>query len=320
MANVVTFTRLMQETRSATLQDNGVWEITETWQAVFDGEVTDPLDYLGDPLLPAIWTPHPNNAQLYLKGVPNVVPPIGGSLRALNFTLVYSTGILAAADKHDPSKYEDSTRATKSWSHRVVQFPVEEAYVSDDDGATFSVDKIPIQNTLDDLIIPGITRNRYMPTCRYSRNELIVPSSVLDLPGLINNDAITLDGKSVAIGTAMIIAAPVSSQKRFESYSFRTVDYEFLIKEEGWDEKILNRGFYCRHIPSNVKERCKVKNGIADETADERPLVNSEEPVALDIDDHDRRQVEDELSGTFVEHYRFFRHLTYTSFGALGFN
>lgn len=320
MAACTSFRRLTGESRSATLQENGVWEVTETWQGIFDGEVTDPLDFLGDPLIPALWTPHPNNALLYLKGCPNVVPPIKDSLRALNFTLVWSTGILAAADKHEPQKYEDSIRATKSWSHRVVQFPVEEAYVSDDDGATFSMDKIPIQNTMYDLVIPGVTRNRYMPTCRYSRNELVVPTGVLDLPGLINNDAITLDGKAVAIGTAMIIAAPVSAQKRDLVYDFRTVDYEFLIKEEGWDEKILNRGFYCRHIPSNVKERCKVKNGIADETADERPLVNSEEPVALDIDDHDRRQVEDELSGTFVEHYRFFRHLTYTSFGALGFS
>lgn len=300
------------------MQDNGVWEVTETWQAEFDDEVVDPLDYLGDAMLPALWTPHPENALLYLKGVPNVVPPIGGSLHHLNFTLVYSTGILAAADKHEPSKYEDSSRATKSWSHRVIQVPVEEAYFSDDEGATFSATKRPIQNTAYDLIIPGITRNKYLATCRYSRNELVVPSGVLDLPGLVNNDSITLDGKAVGVGQAMIIAAPVSAEKRFETYSFRTVDYEFLINPEGWDDKLLNRGFYCFDRVTGVKQRCLVKNGLFEGSSDERPYIPSEEPVSLDVNSIDRRQREE--VGAFVEHFRFFRHLNFTSFSALGFN
>lgn len=319
MVSVIEFRRLTGESRSATLQDNGVWEVTETWQAQFDGEVVDPLVFLNDPMLPALWTPHPENSLLYLKGVPNVEPPNKSALRALNMTLVWSTAVLAAADKHEPSKYEDSLRATKSWSHRIIQEPVEKAYVSDDNGATFSVSKVPIENTVHDLIIPGITRNKYLPTCRYSRNELVVPTGVLDLPGLINNDNITLDGRSVGIGQAMIIAAPVSAQKRYETYSFRTVDYEFLVNNEGWDDKLLNRGFYCLGIHTGIKTRCLIKNGVFEGTSDERPLVPSEEPVALNSDSYDRRSRED-AGGTFVEHYRFFRHLNYTSFNALGFS
>lgn len=319
MVAVTSWKRLTNESRSATLQDNGVWEVTETWQAKFDGEVVDPLAFNGDPMLPAIGTPHPENSLLYLKGCPNVVPPIKSSLRDLNFTLLWSTAVLAAADKHDPGKYEDSTRATKSWSHRTIQIPVEKAYVSDDGGVTFSVTKKPIENTVNDLIIPGITTNKYLSTCRYSRNELIVPTGVLDLPGLINNDNITLDGKPVGIGQALIIAAPVSSDKRFETYSFRTVDYEFLLNPEGWDEKLLNRGFYCKNLASGVKERCLVKNGMFEGSSDERPYIPSEEPVALDANSIDRRQRE-AVPAAFVEHYRFFRHLTYTSFSALGFN
>ena len=317
MANVVTFKRML-DSRSVTMLDTGGWEVTETWQATFDDEVTDPLAFLGDPLLPAIGTAHPENSLLYLKSVPNGVPPIKGSLKVLNFTLVFSTLVLAAADKHEPERYVDSTRATKSWSHRVVQDPVEKAYVSDDEGATFSADELPVENTVDDLFVPGITRNRYMPLCHYSRNELVVPTGVLALPGYVNNDVFTLDGVSVPIGYALIVAAPVSALKRSETYSFRTVDYEILINTKGWDERLLNAGFYCFNITNGTKERCKVKNGLADETADERPLVNSEEPVALDENGLDRRQVEDAM-GTFVPHYRYFRHLTRTSFTALGF-
>jgi hypothetical protein len=303
--------------------DNGGWEVTEIGQAKFDGEVTDPLVFLGDPLLPAIGTAHPENSLLYLKSVPNGVPPIKGALNCINFTLVYSTLVLSAADKHDPERYVDSTRATKSWSHRVVQEPVEKAYVSDDEGVTFSPDEEPIANKLNDLFVPGITRNRYMPLCHYSRNELVVPTGVLALPGYVNNDVFTLDGVSVPIGYALIVAAPVSALKRFETYSFRTVDYEILINTKGWDDRLLNAGFYCLNMLTDVKERCKEKNGLADETGDERPLVNSEEPVALDIDGYDRRQIEDPpapfIPDTFVPHYRYFRHLTRTSFTALGF-
>ena len=316
MAAVTSFLRMTGESRSAQMLDNGGWEVTETWQATFDGEVTDPLDFLGDPLLPGIGTAHPENALLFLKTAPNVVPPKGSVLRALNFTLVWSTLTLTST-QHDPERYENSTTATKSWSHRVVQEPVEEAYVSDDDGVTFSAGKIPIQNTVKDLIIPGITRNRYMPTCRYSRNELVVPAAVLSLPGVVNNDVFTLDGVSVGIGKAMIIAAPVSAVKRFETYSFRTVDYEILINTDGWDDKLLNRGFY--NIYPGIKTRCMQKNGFADGTSDERPYVVSEEPVALNIDGEDRLNVE-EGAETFEEHYRWFSHLTYTSFTALGFS
>lgn len=367
MASVISFVRMTGESRSSQMLDNGGWEVTETWQAKFDDEVTDPLDFLGDPMIPAIGTVHPENSVLYLKSCPNVIPPKGSVLRTLNFTLVWSTQTLAAPDKHDPAQYVDSDRATKSWSHRVVQVPVEKAYVSDDDGRTWYQElldptqpydeednppvktKVPIENTVHDLIIPGITTNRYMPTCRYSRNELVVPASVLDLPGYVNDDVFTLDGISVPIGMAMIIAAPVSALKRSESYLFRTVDYEILINVDGWDEKILDRGFYAYQIDMSenrfpdhlsdedgkrIKKICKVKNGLADTTdpySHELPYRNVEEPVALNIFGFDRLQWEKWVTEKYIPgnpgedwpfraHYRTFSYVRTTSFNALGFN
>jgi hypothetical protein len=310
------FTRLVKE-RSGSLNDQGIWEIREKWQAKWDYEVTDPLEFLGDPLLPSIGTAHPENALLFLKGVGGFAPPIDGSLMALDFVLIWATNGIAAANRHDPDRYVDGLRATKSWGHRVVQEPVEKAFVSDDDGATWSDDELPVENTVDDLFVPGLTRNRYMPTCRYSRNELVVPVTVLELPGLVNNDAFTLDGRSVAIGQALIIAAPVSVPKRFETYEFRTIDFEILIRTEGWDESLLNRGFYCFGVTNGVKKRCLIKNGLADETEDERPYVYAEEPVSLDENGVDRTQYVD--PDTFVPHFRKFRYMQRTSFTALGF-
>lgn len=325
MVAVVSFRRLTGETRSVQMLENGGWEVTETWQAQFDGQVDDPLVFLGDPLIPAIGTAHPDNALLYLKSVPNGTPPIDKALNAINFTMVWSTVVLAAADKHDPGQYVDSDRATKSWSHRVVQEPVEKAYVSDYGGVVFSLFEEPIQNTVGDLFVPGITENIYMPTCRYSRNELAVPALVLDLPGTVNDDEFTLDGITVPIGQAMIIACPVSSLKRSESYSFRTVDYEILINKKGWDVKILNAGFYCYEadtlgFAAPTKKRALVRNGLADPTdedSDELPWVPCEEPVALDINGIHREQHTD--PNDFEPHFRWFRYAGRTSFTALGF-
>lgn len=304
------------EGRSYALLDSGIWEITELWQATFDAQVDDPLDFLGSSLLPAIGEEHPDQPLLYLKRVPNGKPPIDKSLKAIDFTLVWSTAGIAAADRHDPDRYVDGTRATKSWSHRVVQEPVEKAYVSDDDGATWSTDKVPVANTVDDLYIPGITKNRYLSVCRYSRNELVVPASALSLPGLVNNDTFTLDGKTVTPGQAMIIAAPISSPKRFETYEFRTVDYEILLRPEGFDEELLNAGWNCFDIDNGERRRCQEPNGL-DADGQERPWRFTEQPVSLDENGVDRNQYAD--PNTFVAHYRKFRHLTFTSFSALGF-
>jgi hypothetical protein len=113
------------------------------------------------------------------------------------------------------------------------------------------------------------------------------------------------------------MAAPVSVPKRFETYEFRTVDYEIMLREEGWDESLLNRGFYCFDATNGVKKRCMIKNGLADGSTDERPYVFAEEAVALDENGVDRTQYLD--PDTFVPHFRRFRYLQRTSFTALGF-
>jgi hypothetical protein len=304
------------EGRSWALLESGIWEVTELWQAKFDDEIIDPLDFLGSSFLPAIGEEHPGQPLLFLKRVPAGKPPIDNSLKAIDFTLVWSTNGIAAAERHDPDRYVDGTRATKSWSHRVVQEPVEKAYVSDDGGATFSDDELPVENTVDDLFIPGLTRNRYLATCRYSRNELVVPVDALELPGLVNSDSFTLDGKPVAAGQAMIIAAPISSPKRFETYEFRTVDYEILLRPEGFDEELLNAGWNCFDIDNGERRRCQEPNGL-DDDGEERPWRFTEQPVSLDENGVDRNQYED--PDTFVAHYRRFRYLTRVSFSALGF-
>jgi len=46
--------RRKPEGRSVSMLESGVWEVSETWQAIFNVEVTDPLAFLGDVLLPGL--------------------------------------------------------------------------------------------------------------------------------------------------------------------------------------------------------------------------------------------------------------------------
>lgn len=312
---------------SISMNSQGGWTVMQPLQAKFNAafdDETDPLDFVGDPMLPSIGSVHPNNSSLYLNSVVSANFE-QNSLSTILFMLEYST-VRISASQFQRDRYIDSTTSDKSWTHRQVAIPVEKAYVSDDAGSTFSASKKPIINTLGDLFIPGLTTTRYMPVCKYVRNELVVPTAVLTLPGSVNNDTFTLDGKTVTARQALIVACNVSSVKRFETYSFRTVDYEIVVKDEGWDEDLLNKGFYYWEplVGGGFKKsRVLIPNGI-DEEGNERPWIYAEEPVVLDSDGMYLSKFLTLPGGghtesDFVPHYRRFRHATERSFTALGF-
>lgn len=325
----VTETRFKYEGFSISMNSQGGWTVMQPLQADFDSEFTDetdPLEFVFDPMLPSIGSAHPNNPSLFLNTVPSATfePK---SLRTILFQLEYST-VRISASQFQRDRYIDSTTADKSWSHRQLAIPVEKAYVSDDDGATWSSSEKPVQNNLGDLFIPGLTTTRYLPVCRYVRNELVVPAGVLTLPGRVNNDTFTLDGKTVTARQALIVACNVSAVKRFETYSFRTVDYEIVVKDEGWDDSLLNKGFYYWEplVGGGFKKsRVLVPNGI-DEEGEEKPWVYAEEPVVLNVDGMHLAKFltlsppEDHGESDFVPHYRKFRYQPAISFSALGFS
>lgn len=314
---VVSFTRLL-EGRTVQMASSGAWEHKDTWQLVYDAPEPDPLAMLGDPLLPSFGEAHPENSGLLLKGVSGR-PAVGKDSRTWNYELTWST-LALTPDRHDPQRYDDSTRATKSWTHQAEVVVVEEAYVSDDFGSTFSGDKEPVASTVGDLFVPGITKNRYLPVCSYSRNQLTVPAATLKLPGYVNNDSFTLDGIAISAGQALILSTSVSAVKKDILYSFRTVDFQICIREEGWDDRLLNRGFNVIVDLAGTTQPAYVRNGLTD-TSDLRKNVPSRDPVTLNIYGQNRELWEDQGSygGTFVPHYRHFRHLNFTAFSSLGF-
>lgn len=302
--------------RRVQMNQSGAWEHTDTWQLVYDAPTADPLAFLGDPLLPGFGDAHPSNSTLLLSKVGNG-RSIDQSFHAWEFDLTWST-ISLEATKHDPQRYDDSIVATKVWSHQAIEEVVERAYVSDDNGSSFSAQKQPVASTAGDRFVnPVLTRNRYLPMCSYSRNQLTVSATVLKLPGYVNNDSFTLDGVAITAGQALITAVGVSAVKRDRIYQFRTVDYQITIREEGWDDVLLNRGITI--IVDGVKKVAEVPNGNFG-TGDERRWVPTQEPVTLNsASQNEAEYLRLNPSGTFTPHYRVFRHLNFTSFAALGF-
>ena len=282
-----------------------------------DAETVDPLFFYGDPALPAVGVQHPENPWLRLKGVPSGTA-IDKSLTAWNCDLVWTTKTLDP-DYHEPDRYDDSLRATKRWSHRILEEPVAKAYVSDDGGSTFGGSPEPVASTAGEIYVPGLTKNRYLPVCTYTRNELSVPSAILSLPGAVNSDSITIDGLAVTAGQALIASVEVSEWKRFFTWSFRTVTYEIVLKPEGWDDVVLNQGLII--IKSGTPERAMLYDGL-DVDSDERPLVQATEPVPLNSSSRNRDSYDTASPDytNFTPHYRVFRHLTYTAFSAYAFS
>lgn len=302
--------------RTVQMDASGAWKHKDVWLLTFDTKTEDPLAFLGDVLLPSLGDSHPDNSNLLLTQVTNG-KSIDNSFRAWEFELLWST-ISLEATRQDPQRYDDSTRATKSWGHQAVEEVVERAYVSDNNGSSFSASRQPVASTVGDLFVnPVLTRNRYLPVCSYSRNQLTVAAATLKLPGYVNNDSFTLDGISITAGQAMILSAAVSAVKRDTVYSFRTVDFQIIIREEGWDDVLLNRGIYV--IVDGERKKAEVKNSTVD-AGDERAWITVTEPVTLNsAGQNEDLYIKLNPAGTFVPHYRVFRHLNFTSFSALGF-
>lgn len=303
--------------RTVQMSTSGAWEHTDRWLLTYDSKEPDPLAFRGDPGVFALGDEHPENSDLLLKRVANG-RSVNKSFTAWEFDLVWST-ISLEPDKHDPQRYDNPLVATKSWGHQQVQEVVEKAYVSDDGGSTFSSEMVPVGSTEGDLFVnPALMTTRYLSVCNYSRNQLTVSATVLKLPGWVNSDSFTLDGLSVTAGQALCLSAAVSSVKRDILFEFRNVDFQIIIREEGWDDELLNRGVYIKNQAGN-RQRAPLKNTDFDEN-DQRQWVFANEPVPLNADGQNEDYFAYYNPGDpFVPHYRIFRYRGRTSFNSLGF-
>jgi hypothetical protein len=250
----ITEVRWQREGRSVDFED-GVFTVNEVLEVWTDlpadpgaSVTSDPLFFVGDPLFPEIGDVHPENNNLRFTTIGQGTM-LEGDKSKWQFPLVYSSNQTAIADQGGNSNFEDdefvdASIARKSWSFKSIKVPRRASPVSDDGGTSYTTNSYFPGTTAGEPI--NVTETAYLPVLSYTRNELATPSSVLTFVGSVNSDAITLDGLSVAPDAALCSDVKISEWKRDQAVQFRTVQYQFILKDSLWDLELINRGFYVR--------------------------------------------------------------------------
>ncbi len=250
----ITEVRWKREQRSVDF-DDGVFTVNELLEVWTDlpadpgaSVTSDPLFFVGDPLFPEIGDTHPENTNLRFKTIGQGTM-LEGDKSKWQFPLVYASNQTAKTDQGGDSSFEedefvDATIAKKSWTFKSIKVPRRSTQVSDDGGSTYTTGNYPPCTTTGEPI--NVSETKYLPVLSYTRNELTTPSSVLSFVGSVNSDSITLDGLVVAPDAALCSDVKISEWKRDQNTEFRTVQYQFILRDDLWDLDLLNRGFYIQ--------------------------------------------------------------------------
>lgn len=329
--------RWQREGRSVSYSEEGVFTVNETIHVQTNlaidpgGDVTsNPLFFIGDPLFPQIGDVHPKNSTLRFKNIGRATQ-MKEDKRVWAFPLVYTSSqpaITAQAGDQNfkEDEFVDTLIAKKTWGFKGVQMPMRARKVSDDGGVTWSTNYEPTATTAGESI--AATEDRFLPIVTYTRNELLVPPSILDLVGSVNSDVITVDNLSVDVRKCLCSNLTISEWKRDETYEFRTVTYTFMLNEDTWDFSLLNRGFYERLLDATTglvgsESRVEVPNG-KNEDGQARKDIPAASPrllkydAATDVTTGIRFTGEGANGDMSDVHYRRYRNPYLTSFGALG--
>lgn len=202
--------------------------------------------------LPAIGDAHPEDANATCK---SVEPECVSGWKAWRVTATY-----------DDVYEQDPTTPTNddikySWSTEQFQRPA----VVDKDGNA-------VVNSAGDPYNPPAMRDDSRTICTITVNATTVPTYVLTYPNVVNSDAFTIDGVSVAARYAKISRVGVSELQRRNGTAYRTVTLEMHIRNEVWDFSILDAGFRIID-PSDSTKRISARNDDGTDAA---------EPVLLD--------------------------------------
>jgi hypothetical protein len=255
--------------------DDGVFTVNETIRVTTDLAIdpgltvtSDPLFFIGDPLFPEIGSVHPEQNGLRFSNIGRA-RQMKQDKRVWEFPLIYKSNQPDSTDQGGDSNYKedefvDTLIAKKQWGFKSVQVPRRSSKVSDDDGATWTTYAYPTTTTAGETLLTN--EDRFLPVLTYTRNELSVPTDILDIPGSVNSDSITLDGITVGPRMALISDVKISEWKRDQLYEFRTVTYTIVLKPDTWDLRLLNMGFYVKEAGQVPKRGQQFAGMLADGT------------------------------------------------------
>lgn len=320
--------------------------LTEDWivvtnQTAADYTTYDPAFFWGDPLFPAIGGGHPYNTAFRFR----TFGSCDFEKRSNTYLfkgMQFSTAQRETPYAFDPDRYDDHNPsiADRNWRFGLVDTVLDKAYVADPTNDTrpvagdlFSLNKEPVtvRHTGEPML--GLKGNEYISVCDYTRNELNPPPGLVTVPivGSVNTDAITIDGLDVPAGMALIQDCKISTRKvslasTGDQVYFRTVQYEFAINKRGWDQDVLQQGYYAIFTDIALQDHVALiqlpdkpdKNGVP------TPYAPASTPQLIDIDGKfiDTNPSSPDYSPTWPTqaHYRVFRNLNHIPFTTFGFS
>jgi len=247
---------------------SGVTNETETisYLVETDSKLTTRTQILASGLLPAKFTPHPDNALMTVRSV---------SLNQTESPKVWQADVSYSSVPYDKDDEDDEDQVSPldklariRWS--TTQF----IKIADKDK-----DGVEITNSAGDMFDPPVE----IDTSRFSivveKNLASIPVWVLSYPNTVNTSSFTVQGLTIPAKTAKMSELSISELKTEQGIDFYTLTFRMELAnadEVDWSINVLDRGFHMFKTPlTTPKEITKILDDDSNPVASPQLLDGS---------------------------------------------
>ena len=136
------------------------------------------------------------------------------------------------SSERELSETPTSDPAFVTWDSEQFQKPA----IQDKDGDA-------VVNSAGDFFDPPAMMDDSRRVVTVQKNLTAVPAWILDYQDAVNSDQFTVDGVTIAIGTAKMQRVSVGAEDIRNGIAFRQVTFTMHLQRDGWDMQILDAGF-----------------------------------------------------------------------------
>jgi len=200
----------------------GIRTYQRQFRLVTDSRSDGPYEIGSNANLPSIGSVHPEDASAWCREltVDNDEPYTGWIV-----TANYSS-------ERELSETPTSDPAFVTWDSEQFQKPA----IQDKDGDA-------VVNSAGDFFDPPAMMDDSRRVVTVQKNLTAVPTWILDYQDAVNSDQFTVDGVTIAIGTAKMQRVSVGAEDIRNGIAFRQVTFTMHLQRDGWDMQILDAGF-----------------------------------------------------------------------------
>lgn len=200
----------------------GIRTYQRQFRLVTDSRSDGPYAIGSHASLPRIGSVHPEDASAWCREltVDNDEPYVGWTV-----TANYSS-------ERELSETPTSDPAVITWDSEQFQKPL----IQDKDGDA-------VVNSAGDFFDPPAMMDDSRRVVTVQKNLTAVPAWILDYQDAVNSDSFSVDGVTIAIGTAKMQRVSVGAEDIRNGIAFRQVTFTMHLQRDGWDMQILDAGF-----------------------------------------------------------------------------